>query len=78
MSKHDIRNALMEKTIPLSDTIHGPYRMMSSELLHTSGSGLIMYMFLSLGSILGTGKDGIDKRDLLDKLHQRLTGDIQM
>jgi hypothetical protein len=34
-------------------------------------------MFLSLRSIFGTGKDGMDKRDLLDKLHQRLTGDIQ-
>ena len=72
-----LENALMEKTIPLSDTIHGPYRMMPPELLHTLGSGLIMYMFLSLRSIFGTGKDGMDKRDLLNKLHQRLSGDIQ-
>ena len=28
MSKYDVRNALMDKTIPLSDTIHGPYRIM--------------------------------------------------
>jgi hypothetical protein len=76
-SKHDIRNALTEKNIPLSDAVHGPYRMMPPELLHTSGSGLIMYMFSSLRSIFGSGKDGMDKRELLDKLHQRLSADIQ-
>ena len=76
-SKHDIRNALTEKNLPLSDAVHGPYRMMPPELLHTSGSGLIMYMFSSLRSIFGNGKDGMDKRELLDKLHQRLSADIQ-
>jgi hypothetical protein len=45
ISMNDIRNALTEKSLPLSDNIHGPYKMMPPELLHTSGSGLIMYMF---------------------------------
>ena len=49
ISMYDIRNALTEKSLPLSDNIHGPYKMMPPELLHTSGSGLIMYMFESLG-----------------------------
>jgi hypothetical protein len=44
-SMYDIRNALTEKSLPLSDNIHGPYKMMPPELLHTSGSGLIKYMF---------------------------------
>ena len=48
MSMYDIKNALTEKSLPLSDNIHGPYKMMPPELLHTSGSGLIMYMFESL------------------------------
>ena len=77
LSKHDIINALTEKTISLLDTIHGPYRMMPQELLDKSGRGLIMYIFLSLRSVFRTGKDGMDKRDLLNKLHQRLSGDIQ-
>jgi hypothetical protein len=47
----------MEKHHPLSDDIHGPYKMMPSELLHTSESGLIMYMFESLHTQLGGGKD---------------------
>jgi hypothetical protein len=37
--------------------------MMPPELLHTSGSGLIMYMFESLRTQLGGGKD----RDAIDK-----------
>jgi hypothetical protein len=37
-------NALTEKRLPLSDNIHGPYKMIPPELLHTSGSGLIIYV----------------------------------
>jgi hypothetical protein len=49
ISMYDIRNALTEKSLPLSDNIHGPYKMMPPELLHTSGSGLIIYMLNHLG-----------------------------
>ncbi len=38
---------------------------MSPELLHTSGSGLIMYMFESLHYLMGGGHD----RFLIDQLH---------
>jgi hypothetical protein len=62
---YDIRNTLIEKSLPLSDNIHGPYKMMPPELLHTSGSGLVMYMFQSLRDQMGGGKD----RDLIDRQH---------
>jgi hypothetical protein len=62
---YDIKNALTEKSLPLSDNIHGPYKMMPPELLHTSGSGLIMYMLKSLREQMGGGKD----RDLIDRQH---------
>jgi hypothetical protein len=65
ISMYDIRNALTEKSLPLSGNIHGPYKMMPPELLHTSGSGLIMYMFESLRDQMGGGKD----RDLIDRQH---------
>jgi hypothetical protein len=39
--------------------------MMPPELLHTSGSGLIMYMFESLRDQMGGGND----RDLIDRQH---------
>jgi hypothetical protein len=39
--------------------------MMPLELLHTSGSGLIMYMFESRRDQMGGGKD----RDLIDRQH---------
>ncbi len=63
VSMYDIRNALTEKSLPLSDNIHGLYKMMPPELLHTSGSGLIMYIFESLRDQMGGGKN----RDLIDK-----------
>ncbi len=62
---YDIKNALTEKSLPLSDNIHGPYKMMPPELLHTSGSGLIMYIFESLRDQMGGGKDG----DLINRQH---------
>jgi hypothetical protein len=65
MSMYDIKNAHTEKSLPLSDNIHGPYKMMPPELLHTSGSGFIMYMFESLRDQMGGGKD----RDLIDRQH---------
>ena len=68
MSRYDIKNALTKKYMPLSDNIHGPYCMMPPELLHTSGSGLILYMFESLQWQIGGGKI----RDDIDKLHIRV------
>ncbi len=65
MSMYDIKNALTEKSLPLSDNIHGSYKMMPPELLHTSGCGLIMYMFESLRDQMGGEKD----RDLIDRKH---------
>jgi hypothetical protein len=57
MSRYDINNAFLEKHLPLSDNVHGPYKMMPPEPLHTSGSGLIMYMFKLLCHQLGAEKD---------------------
>ncbi len=56
---------LPKKSLPLSDNIHGLYKMMPPELLHTSVSGLIMYMFESLRDQMGGEKD----RDLNDRQH---------
>ncbi len=62
---YNIKNAFLEQFIPLSDDVHGPFRMMPPELLHTSGSGLIMYMFESLHFHLGGGIDC----DYIDQEH---------
>ncbi len=70
---YDIRNALTEKNLPQSDNIHGPYKMMPPKLLHTSGSGLLMYMFESLRDQMGGGKD----RYLIDKQHIRISSLIK-
>jgi len=65
VSRYDIKNSLLNRYLPLSDDIHGPYKMMPPELLHTSGSGLIMYMFESLRDRLGNGIN----RDVIDQQH---------
>jgi hypothetical protein len=56
-SKYDIKNALTERHLPLSDLTHGAFKMMPPELLHTSSSGIIMYIFKSLQQQLGGGLD---------------------
>ena len=73
MSRYDIKNALCDKYMPLSDQTHGPYYMMPPELLHTSGSGLIKYMFESLQNQIGEGKI----RDSIDKLHVQIYMSLQ-
>ncbi len=65
ISWYDIINALTDKYMPLSDDCHGLCGMMPLKLLHTSGSGLILYIFESLRVWIGCGKD----RDEVDKYH---------
>jgi hypothetical protein len=69
MSKHPIKNALLRPDLPLSDLIHGPYRMMTPEILHTSGSGLIMYMSESLRHLIPSKKS----REIIDELHRKIS-----
>ena len=59
--------------MPLSNNVHGPFRMMPPELLHTSGSGLIMYMFKSLRLQLGGSID----QDYIDQEHVVVSNIIQ-
>jgi hypothetical protein len=65
VSHYDIKNAFLQQFMPLSDNVHGPFRMMPPELLQTSGSELIMYMFESLGLHLGGSID----QDYIDQEH---------
>ncbi len=69
ISTHDIQNALTQKNLPLSDNIHGPYKMMTPELVHTSGSGLIMYIFELLRVQMGGGND----KDFIDQQHIQIS-----
>ena len=73
VSMYDIENALTDKNLPLSDMVHGLYKLFPPELLHTSGSGLIMYMFESLRHQIGGGQD----RDLIDQFHIDISNSIK-
>ncbi len=39
VSRYNIKNAFLQRFMPLSNNVHGPVRMMPPELLHTSGRG---------------------------------------
>ena len=73
ISRYPITNALTKKYMPLSDIHHGPYFMMPPELLHTSGSGLIKYMFQSMQNYIGETK----LRNEIDKMHVRVLYDVK-
>jgi hypothetical protein len=73
VSRYNIKNAFLEQFMPLSDNVHGPFRMMLPELLHTSGSGLIMYMFESLPLQHGGGID----QGYIDQEHVVVSNIIQ-
>jgi hypothetical protein len=73
MSKYNIKNSFTERNLALSDCIHGAFKMMPPKLLHTSGSGIIMYMFESLRQQLGGGMD----RDFIDQLHIEISNFIK-
>jgi hypothetical protein len=62
-----------KKYMPLSDHIHGPFKMMPPKLSHTSGSGLIMYMFESLREQIGGGKNC----DFIDQEHTIISNIIK-
>ncbi len=73
VSCYDIKNAFLQRFMPLSDYLHGPFRMMLPELLHRSGSGLNMYMFESLRLHFGGGID----QDYIDQEHIVVSNIIQ-
>jgi hypothetical protein len=73
VSHYNIKNAFLQRFMPLSENVHGPFRMMPPELLHTSGSGLIMYMFESLRLHLGGSID----QDYIDQEHIVVSNIIQ-
>jgi hypothetical protein len=73
VSLYNIKNNFLQQFMPLSNNVHVPFRMMPPELLHTSGSGLIMYMFESLRLHLGGGTD----QDYIDQEHIVVSNIIQ-
>ncbi len=73
VSRYNIKNAFIQRFMPLSNNVHGPFRMMPPEILHMSDSGLIMYMFESLRLHLGGGID----QDYIDQEHIVVSNIIQ-
>ena len=68
ISRRRIVNALLQPGLPMSDQIYGAFWMTPPELLHTSGAGLILYMFRVIADKVGRGMI----RNDLDAQHVRM------
>ena len=70
ISRYPIKNAFLQPGLPLSDPIYGVFRMTPPELLHTSGAGLILYIFRVMAETVGAGL----LRHDIDMQHGRMMG----
>ena len=67
-SRHNIKNAMYQARLPLSDGIYGVNRMCPPELLHTLDAGLSIYILESLQDSISGGQC----REDLDKAHMQI------
>ena len=72
ISKQDVDIAWHEKWVPLSNLVHGVYKMVPPELLHTTMEGITEYMFVVLRDMISETKDGQELLDLIDLIHRKL------
>ncbi len=75
ISKSDIINAF--DNVPLSDFIHGIMGIVPSEMLHLSGTDILMYMFTAVDQLLGKKKSNKKGKELFDELHRCLVIEAQ-
>ena len=79
-SMYYIHNAFVDDNVPLSDIIHGVWRMLPPELLHTTQEGITKYMLYSLGHMIDDagqlmGETKVDTKKVksaLERLHAKV------
>ena len=76
-SKHDIDNAFMNPDLPLSDQIHGIFRMTPPERLHTTQAGLTKYMMNPLRVTIGDTGERKKLVSDIENLHNNLHHDLK-
>ena len=75
LSKKKIQNAF--EGVPLSDNVHGLLGIVPAEMLHISGTGLLKYLFKSLGELIGTENSNKKEKEDFDDLHRCLVMDAK-
>ena len=76
-SKQPIENAFMNPNLPLSDLLHGCYRMFPPEVLHTLDEGTSMYMIESLKLTIGDIGAGKALKNDIEHLHHTIHHEIK-
>ncbi len=72
ISKHDIDLSWHERWVPLSDLIHGVFKMVPPELLHTTMEGVTEYIFEVIGLMISEGDGGDELLDIMELIHRKL------
>ena len=72
ISKHPIINAFMEAGVPLSDWVHGIYRMLPPEKLHTTDEGITEHMISALSKMIGDNAEGTRIWEAVDSVHHTI------
>ena len=76
-SKHNIDNAFMNPYLPLSDQIHGIFRMTPPERLHTTQEGLTKYMIDNLRVTIGDTGERKKLVSDIENVHHHLHYDLK-
>lgn len=76
-SKHDIDNAFMNPDLPLSDQIHGIFRLTPPERLHTTQEGIGKYMMDSVRVTIGDTGERKKLVSDIENLHHHLHYDLK-
>jgi hypothetical protein len=72
ISKHNVKLAFHHKHVPLSDPIHGLYKMLPPEGLHTTAEGTSLRIFESLTGTIGKNADGLRAATCIERVFLKL------
>ena len=72
LSKHPLEIAWHEDWVPLSDLIHGVYKMVPPELLHTTMEGITEYIFQLMKEMIEEYAEGKELLDTIEIIHRKL------
>ena len=72
ISKHNVELAFNHCDVPLSDPIHGAYKMMPPDILHIIAEGISKYIFESMRNLIGVTKAGQRAKTCVERVFLKI------
>ena len=72
ISKHNVKLAFHHNCVPLSDPIHGLYKMLPPEGLHTTAEGTSICVMESLTGTIGKNAEGLRAATCIERVFLKL------